>query len=136
MGSGASAAYMHGDSGRPKLPLHVTFLDGDEPLSVKIPEDNHVSRIHGTSPVIWTNDHAALLKGTPPPPGISLRAFEPWYRERLMRADASSAWSPSQAKGYTAMIDLWIRISTNRKPSPAASPSTPLAGVPPDVSID
>ena len=102
------------------------------PPNVGLPDDDYMLT-RDTSPPVWVEEHAALLKGTPPPPGISLRTFEGWYRARLKEVDAPEAWSPSRRNGYTAMIDLWIRISTNRRPSPDAPSSTPLAQSPPTI---
>lgn len=105
-------------------------LETGRPPNVGLPEDESIHEA-SNSPPIWTAEHAALVKGSPPPRGISLRAFEGWYRDRLVEVGATESWSPSRQNGYTAMIDLWIRISTNRKPSPDAPKTTVLSEVPP-----
>lgn len=99
------------------------------PPSVGLPDEDELRTT--PSPPVWTKDHAALLKGSPPPRGISLRAFEEWYRSKLKKANAQPAWSPSVSEGYSAMIDLWIRISVNRKPSPVIQSLPPLPSSPP-----
>ncbi len=85
-------------------------------LTVGLPEDDSVE-VEGPSPTVWTDEHAHILKNSPQLPlGISLRAFETWYRDRLQQHDASPQWSPSHAAGHDAMIDLWYRMTTNRSP--------------------
>ena len=116
--------------------LSVNVMQNDtfqpRPPSLGLPDEDeyHTSLL---SPSIWTEEHAALLKGKSPPQGISLRAFEEWYRQKLQAADATSAWSPSKSRGYSAMIDLWIRISINKKPSPCIQYFVRLPSSPPRI---
>ena len=105
------------------------------PPNVDLPDDDDYMLKSETSPLVWTREHSALLRGVPLPRAVSLRTFENWYRARLKELNAPDAWSPSQNKGYTAMIDLWIRISTNRRPSLDDPSSTPLAQSPPVIPV-
>ena len=57
----------------------------------------------------WTCAHLApLFSHATPPPTHSLRAFEEWYRRRLLLCNAASPWSLSRSPAMCAMLDLWI----------------------------